>query len=245
LPAAPGTKGGGLPVEKPAKAYTKEDAMRILRLAEEIRSPEKAESRVDLKTVSNGTASVYDMKILRSNEHRAHIEFLGPPEERGRRMLARQRNYWSTFPDSHRVVSISRREMIGNSVFAVADIFQIDPDVDYDPTIVGETVENGVKLLKLECKARHDEAPYAKIEYWVEEATSFPVHADFYSTSGKHLKSLYIETRKQLAGRERPETVRMEDAVTKGRTSWWTTKEMKSANIPDNVFTQEFLKAGR
>ncbi len=107
--------------------YTPAQAMQILKTAEEIRSPEKCEASVDLKTVSEGKETVYDMRLLRSTERRAHVEFLAPPEERGRRMLAKARNYWSTFPDSKRVVAISRKEMIGNSVFAVADIFQIDP----------------------------------------------------------------------------------------------------------------------
>lgn len=227
------------------RKWTKDQAKKILRLAEEIRSPEKAEALVDLKTVADGNSSVYDMKILRSTGHRAHIEFLGPAEERGRRMLAKERNYWSTFPDSKRVVPISRREMIGNSVFAVADIFQIDTDEDYEPTIVAEETENGVKMLKLDCAAKHDDAPYHRIEYWVEDGTSFPVKAKFYGVSGKHLKSLFIEARKQLAGRERPETVRMDDAVIKGRASWWKTKSMTPANIPENVFTTDFLKSGR
>lgn len=244
-PTAPAPTAPALVADKSAKTYSKEDAMRILKLAEEIRSPETAESRVDLKTVAESGTSVYDMKILRSTGHRAHIEFLGPAEERGRRMLAKDRNYWSTFPDSNRVVAISRREMIGNSVFAVADIFQIDAEQDYTPTIVGEEMENGLKLIHLDCAARHDKAPYHRIEYWVEAGTSFPVRARFYGLSGKHLKSLFIETRAQLAGRSRPETVRMEDAVVKGRTSWWKTKTMKSAKVPDNVFTTDYLQRGR
>lgn len=227
------------------KKWSKDQAKKILKLAEEIRSPEKAEALVDLKTVAAEGSSVYDMKILRSTGHRAHIEFLGPAEERGRRMLAKERNYWSTFPDSKRVVPISRREMIGNSVFAVADIFQIDTDEDYDPSIVAEETEGGITMFKLDCAARHEDAPYHRIEYWVEAGTSFPVKAKFYGVSGKHLKSLFVEARKQLAGRERPETVRMEDAVIKGRASWWKTKSMVAANVPDNVFTTDYLKSGR
>lgn len=225
--------------------YTTQQAMKILRIAEEIRSPEKCEASVDLKTVQDGKDTVYDMRILRSTDHRAHVEFLAPAEERGRRMLARQHSYWSTFPDSKRVVAISRKEMIGNSVFAVADIFQIDPEDDYDPEIVAEEVENGVKLLKLNLKGKHPDVPYDRIEYWVEEKDSFPVKAKFYGVSGKHLKSLTIEERTQLAGRLRAGVTKMVDEVVKGHVSWWKTKTMKEMTVPDNVFTKEYLGQGR
>jgi outer membrane lipoprotein-sorting protein len=228
----------------PAKKYTKAQAEAILREAEEIRSLEKAEILVDLKTVSGKQETTYDMKILRSTERRAFIDFVGPPEERGRKMLAKGQSYWSTFPDSKRVVAISRREMIGNSAFALADIFQLDAENDYDTEIVGEEKEGATDLLKLELKGKHDEAPYARIEYWVETKGSFPVKARFYSTSGKHLKTMTVESRKEIAGRLRPEVSKMVDEVTVGRVSWWKTRAMTPANVPDQIFSKDYLKSG-
>jgi outer membrane lipoprotein-sorting protein len=242
-PAAASPAAAAAP-SKPVKR-TKEEAMKILKTAEEIRSPEKAESNVSVKTVQDGKDSVYDMHILHSTERRAFVDFLAPKEERGRRMLARGRSYWSTFPDSKRVVAISRKEMIGNSVFAVADLFQIDPQADYDPEIVAEETENNVKLLKLNLKGKHDEVPYDRIEYWVEEDGWFPVRAKFYGVSGKHLKTLITENRKQIAGRLRPEVTRMIDEVVKGHVSWWETKDMTPREFPDTVFTKEYLQQGR
>lgn len=227
-----------------AGKWTKAQAMEILKIAEEIRSLDKAEITVDLKNVADKHETIYDLKILRSTENRAHIEFLGPKEERGRRMLAKGMSYWSTFPDSKKVVAISRREMIGNSAFALADIFQLDAEKDYDPEIVAEEAVDKAKALKLDLKAKHDEAPYARIEYWVEAEGYFPIKAKFYGVSGKHLKTMTMETRKEIAGRVRPEVSKMVDEVTKGHVSWWKTKSMTAANVPDNVFTKEYLKSG-
>lgn len=228
----------------PAKKYTKKQAVDILNEAEKIRSLEKAEVLVDLKTVSGKQETVYDMKILRSTERRAYIDFVGPQEERGRKMLAKGQSYWSTFPDSKKVVAISRREMIGNSAFALADIFQLDAENDYDTEIVGEEKANGQDLLKLELKGKHDEAPYARIEYWVEVKGSFPVKASFFSTSGKHLKTMTVETRKEIGGRLRPEVSKMVDEVTADRVSWWKTKSMTAAEVPDQIFSKDYLKSG-
>lgn len=228
----------------PASSFTKQEAETVLRTAEDIRSLEKAEVLVDLKTLEAKRETTYELKILRSTERRAHIEFQAPAEERGRRMLARGMQYWSTFPDSRRVVAISRREMIGNSAFALADIFQLDAENDYNATIVAQEKRGDADLLKLDLKAKRDEAPYARIEYWVEAKGYFPVEARFYGVSGKHLKTMTVESRKEIAGRLRPEISKMVDEAAKGHVSWWKTKAMTPENPPDQVFTKDYLRSG-
>lgn len=223
--------------------WTKDQAIEILKIAEDIRSPDKAVINADLKTISNKKESLYDMRILRSTDQRAYLEFLGPPEEIGRRMLAKGRRYWSTFPDSKRVVAISKKEMIGNSVFALADMFQIDADTDYDPTIEDLETIDGKEALRLELKAKHDDAPYDHITYWVENGSSFPLKAKFYGVSGKHLKTLTVESVGILAGRKRPDITKMKDETVEGHISWWKTKKMIREEIPDNVFSKDYLSS--
>jgi hypothetical protein len=227
--------------DAPAK-ISKEEAKEILRRAEEIRCLEQAEVSVELTNVEADQKIVYDLRILNSTERRAYVEFLAPPEERGRKMLAQGRNYWSTFPDSKRIVTISKREMIGNSAFAMADIFQLDPEADYDPEVVAHEEQDGVALLKLDLKGKHDDVPYARVRYWVEEKGYFPVKAEFYGLSGKAIKVLTVEARKELGGMMRPEVSRMEDLVKKGHTSFWRTKSMTPKKVPDTVFTKDYLK---
>ncbi len=225
------------------QGWTKEMSKTVLKNAEEIRSLEKAEVTVDLKTIEGKKTTIYDLKILRSTGDRAYLEFVGPAEEKGRKMLAKGRSYWSTFPDSKRIVAISRKEMIGNSAFALADIFQLDSEKDYDPEIVGEETMDQVKVLKLSLKSKHPDTPYASILYWVEKDGYFPYRAQFYGISGKHLKTMTIDTRKQIAGRLRPEVTKMVDEIARGHVSWWKTKTMNAADVPDHVFLKEYLKS--
>ena len=219
------------------------DPRAIMRRAEEIRAPESSEMKVKLDTTSAVRSSSYTMKILASTGHRSYSEFIAPAEERGRRMLALGRNYFSTLPDSKRVVPISRRELIGNSAFAVADLFQIDTEKEYEPKITGtETVDNAAAT-RLELTAISDDAPYAKIHYYVRPADSFPVLARFYGVSGKLLKTLTVISRKELAGEIRPDQLRMDDNVTKGKFSIWTTESMVKKKVADRVFTREYLQS--
>lgn len=229
-------------------------AKEIMLRAEEIRAPQKSEGRVRLDTTSRRQSSSYTMKVLASTSRRSYSEFLAPAEERGRRMLALGRNYFSTLPDSKRVVPISRRELIGNSAFAIADLFQIDTEREYEPVIVGEEIiaikpdptkptTDRIKTLKIDLKAVTDDAPYARIVYHVEPETSFPVMAKFYGVSGKQLKTLTVVSRAHLAGMIRPNRLRMDDNITKGKFSTWTTLSLQKKTIPDRIFTREYLQS--
>jgi hypothetical protein len=220
--------------------FTKQKAVEVLKTAEKIRSLDKAEIGVTLTSDADGKTTKYDLQILRS-KNRAYVEFLTPEEERGRKMLAVEHKYYSKFADSKKVVTISPREMLGNSVFAIADLFQLDADKDYDPTIIARETYGGVPCLKLELLKKHDEAPYARIIYIVEEKGYFPVVAQFFSETKKHLKTMTVEKRKKIAGRLRPELLKMKDEVVKDKVSFWLTKTMVGRDIPDQVFTKEYL----
>ena len=228
--------------KKTVPQKVEDDVNTILATAEEIRSPKQAEIFVNLVTTQAKQKTSYEMKILRSTERRAHIDFLGPKEERGRRMLAQGNRYWSTFPSSRRVVAISRKEMIGNSAFALADIFQMDAEKDYNAKIVERTTIAKKAVLKLQLDAKHEDSPYFKIFYWVEVDGYYPVQAEFYGFSGNLLKTMTVGPRKKLAGRERPESLIMKDEVIVGRRSVWNTQKMRQYQFPDHVFTKEYLK---
>lgn len=228
-------------VVKPPMPYTKEMAVEVMKSAEKIRCVDHAEVDVTLTNQQDAKKTIYDLSILRSTGRRAFVEFRAPDEERGRKMLAVERNYWSKFPDSKRVVAISRREMIGNSAFAIADLFQLDAEADFDPTIVGKEMCEKVACLRLLLKAKHDEAPYAQVNYWVEESGYFPLKAEFFGESSKKLKTMTVETRRPIAGMIRPETLKMVDDVTQGHQSRWKTRRMEKRSIPDQVFSKEYL----
>ena len=226
---------------RPTTTYTKENALEVMRTAEKIRCLDQAEIDVTLTNQEGAKKTSYELNILRSSGKRAFVSFQAPEEEVGRKMLAVGSNYWSKFPDSRRVVAISRREMIGNSAFAIADLFQLDAERDFDPVIVGKEVCDKVSCLRLLLTAKSDDAPYAKVNYWVEEVGYFPIKAEFFGESAKKLKTMSIEARQQLAGMIRPELVRMVDDVTEGHTSMWKTRKMEGRNIPDQVFNKEYL----
>lgn len=217
-------------------------AYKIVKTAENFRSIPRSKSKITIKTIKAGKTTSYDINILSSTDKKAYLEFTAPPEEHGRRMLAIGKKYWSKFPDSRRVVPIHRRELIGNSAFVVADLFAIDVDQDYTPKIIKHVIINKIKCILVRLIKKHNGAPYYRIDYYTTEKNYYPVKANFYSMSGKHIKTMIIEKSKKLAGKLRPSVMKMKDEVTKDRISWWYTKKIIITTIPENVFTKAYLR---
>ncbi len=219
-----------------------EDATKIIKKAESIRTIERARSRVSVITVNGKTKTRYQMSVLQGSERRAYLEFTKPKEEVGRRMLAIKTRYWSKFPDSRRVVSISRKEAIGNSAFAIADVFQMDVDDDYSAKKIGEETFANKRSYKIELNAKNTSAPYHRILYFVRAEDSQPIKAEFYAPSGVLLKVMTVEKSKKIIGMMRPSLLKMVDHVVKGRVSWWRTHGSEIAKVRDEVFTKAYLK---
>ena len=221
------------------KSFNKKHAQEAIKKAETLRSVDHSESSVDLESFSkNAKENIkYQLKILRSTNLRAYLEFLAPDYERGRHMLAIGKKYWSKFPDSKRVVEISRKEAIGNTAFEMGDLFQIDADNDYDPV----DLQNEDSLTKITLISKHPDTTYNKIEYYLT-SDNYPVKAKFYGVSNKHIKTMYIEKSAKLAGMKRPSVLKMIDEINQGKYSVWTTKKLKLKNIPDSIFSTSYLK---
>jgi hypothetical protein len=78
--------------------------------------------------------------------------------------------------------------------------------------------------------------------YWVRVSNSFPVKAEFYSVSERLLKTCRYENFKTLGGRARPARLVLQDALKKGEESILDYSDLRSRDLPDRMFTKEFLR---
>ena len=60
---------------------------------------------------------------------------------------------------------------------------------------------------------------YQRVLFWVKAANSHPVKAEFYTASGRLLKTALYEKFERMAGKLRPTRLVMEDALRKGEQS--------------------------
>jgi hypothetical protein len=76
----------------------------------------------------------------------------------------------------------------------------------------------------------------------VRESDSAPHKAEFYSASNRLLKTCTYERYEKLLGRQRPIRLVMTDALHIDEKSVLNYSEMKLRDLPDKVFTKDYLK---
>jgi hypothetical protein len=102
--------------------------------------------------------------------------------------------------------------------------------------------DRGEKYNVLELVAVDRSVTYQRVVYWVREANSAPHKAEFYSLSNRLLKTCTYENYEKMAGKLRPTRLVMEDPLHVGDRSVLEYGAMKLRDIPDKVFTKDYLK---
>jgi hypothetical protein len=75
----------------------------------------------------------------------------------------------------------------------------------------------------------------------VKQSNFWPHHAEFYSLSNRLLKTARYTNYQSMLGKQRPTRLIMEDALRKGEESVLEYSAMKLRDLPDKVFTKEYL----
>ena len=113
---------------------------------------------------------------------------------------------------------------------------------DYNPKIVRTETIEGQRYTVLELTAIDRSVTYQRVLYWVNEATSAPYRAEFYSVSNRLLKSCTYGKFENVLGKLRPTQLVMTDALHQGEKSVLDYTGMKLRELPDKVFTKDYLK---
>ncbi len=144
------------------------------------------------------------------------------------------------------MVRVGARQNFGGGDFSNADIFRLSLIRDYDPVLAGEETVDGQDCYRLELKARDRQVAYDRVVYWVRrDGTFHPVRADYYTLSGKNLKSLALSQVKPLGGRSRPTLLTMESRVDEGsRTRLEFLTIQDDPKLDDRLFSPGALERG-
>ncbi len=141
----------------------------------------------DITTKENETTNqaVYQIKC-RGND--ALAEVTSPPRQKGEVIIFNDRVLWFYKPGLKKPVSISARQKLMGQA-ANGDIASTQYFRDYDGTVLGEEVVDGVKTYKLELVAKAKNVTYDKIRYWISKSQKLGVKAEYLTVSGDVFKS--------------------------------------------------------
>lgn len=219
------------------------DANELVAQADAIRFPrETFETEI---TVTNYRDSVpRDVRryqvLSRGNDHTIVLT-LSPASERGQALLMRERDLWIFMPTVSQPVRLSLSQRLTGQV-ANGDLARANFAGDYDAQWAGTETVDGVEAHVLDLKARSRDVTYARVRYWVTTEDNRPVKAEFYAVSGRLLKTSSYDAFRELVGRERPTRLVLHDALREGEYSVLEYETMTLRNLPERMFTREYLR---
>ena len=158
---------------------------------------------------------------VRATNDASVAETLEPARFRGSLILQVGRNMWLTRPGLSKPIPVSPRQRISGQA-ANGDIAATNYAADYQGVLKGREVVDGQAFVILDLTARHKRTTYDRIVYWISEDRQIGVKAEFYSLSGKLLKTATFQYDQEIQyeGRSIPFVSRMEirDALTDAST---------------------------
>lgn len=224
------------PAEDPA-------AKAIVEKADQIRFPaESFEVEVDVTNLTDGQVTdTRKYKILSKGNENTIVQVTEPASDRGQAMLMRGRDLWIFLPNISQPVRLSLSQRLTGQV-ANGDLARANFAGDYRPRLLRTEKVDNADCLVLELMAVDRGVTYARVLYWVRQANSHPVKAEFYSVSERLLKTCRYENFKTLGGRVRPTRLVLQDALRKGDESILDYSDLKLRDLPDRMFTKEYLR---
>jgi outer membrane lipoprotein-sorting protein len=237
------------PVPQPAAAAAEPEsvvdpvAQEILLHADRIRFP-KESFQVDVGIVTrraDQSTETRRYQVLSKGNDRTLVITTEPASERGQTLLMNDRNLWVFLPNVSQPVRLSLAQRLTGQV-ANGDLARANFTGDYHPRILRSEIIDGEPHHVLELTGVDRSVTYPRVLFWVKQKNFHPHKAEFYSLSNRLLKTCRYENFRTMAGRLRPTRLVMDDALRAGEQSILEYDDMKLRELPDKLFTKEYLR---
>lgn len=130
--------------------------------------------------------------LVKAVDDSSVAETLEPARFKGSKLLQVDRNMWLTRPGLSKPIPISPRQRMSGQA-SNGDIAATNYAGDYDAQLSGTQTLEGDVCHVLDLNAKHKRTTYDRIRYWVSVKRGVGLKAEFYSVSGKLLKTARFE----------------------------------------------------
>lgn len=234
----------GLTAESSTPAASDDaEARSIVEKADQVRFPtEGFQVDVAITSAAGGqTADVRKYRVLSKGNTNSVVMITEPASERGQILLMKGRDLWVFMPDVSQPIRLALSQRLTGQV-ANGDLARANFAGDYNAKLLRTEKIGGDSYYVLELTGIDRGVTYQRVVYWVREKDFWPYRAEFYSLSNRLLKTCTYENFKTMEGRKRPTRLIMEDALRSGEQSVLEYGNMKLRDLPDKIFTKDYLK---
>jgi outer membrane lipoprotein-sorting protein len=175
-------------------------------------------------------------EVSQKGTDKTYVEFMSP-REKGEHLLMLGDDMWIYLPDTSRPVRITPLERLSGDA-SNGDVARTNYAVDYAPVYLRTEKVGAEECHVLELTAKRKGSTYQKIEYWLRVQDARPVKAEFYLTSGKHIKSATFDEYQQSGGRSLLHKLTLYDQIRHNSHSVLEYSGAAQRNLPDKLFYQ-------
>jgi hypothetical protein len=222
-----------------------EDALArsIVEKADLVRFPAQGfQVDVEILTTRDGQRTeARKYRVLTKGNENAVVMTTEPASERGQILLMKARELWAFLPNVSQPVRLSLAQRLTGQV-ANGDLARANFGGDYTAKLLRNDTVDRENYYVLELTAVDRAVTYPRVVYWVRQGNGSPHKAEFYSLSNRLLKTCTYEKFQTMAGRVRPTRLVMSDVLRQGEQSVLDYSDMKLRDLPDKVFTKDYLK---
>lgn len=216
----------------------------LLTRVDEYRNFKNTAFSFDLELVSeekDKAAKTFGMHAKILNSHTSLVVYREPVREQGKALLMNGRHLWFFSKMAKKPIRITpQQRLLGEA--SNGDVASTDFSGDYQPQFAPDIkAEANQRVLQLNAKP-DSLAAYHKILLWVDASNAQPQKAEFYTESGKHLKTAYYTRFEALAALDsKPQLVELEihNALTEGSITRMRYSNFQTEDLQENQFRPE------
>jgi outer membrane lipoprotein-sorting protein len=175
-------------------------------------------------------------EVSQKGTEKTYVEFLSP-REKGQHLLMLGDDMWVYLPDTSRPIRITPLERLSGDA-SNGDVARTNYAVDYSPVYLRTEKVGAAECYVLDLTAKRKGSTYQRILYWLRVEDARPVRAEFYLTSGKHIKSASFDDYLQTGGRTLLHKLTLYDEIRHNSHSVLEYSNPAPRDLPDKLFYQ-------
>ncbi len=216
-----------------------QDANKLLKEVDDNLMPESYEAyRKLINEEPDGSKKEFTFYTVKKGKDKIAMLYLSPASEKGRSTLRLGENMWLYIPNVNKPIRITSLQSVVGGVFNNADIMQLEYSFEYD----AEFDKGTEKEYILNLKAKNKTVAYDKLKMWITKEDKILRKVEAYSASGMLIKTLEFKEDKNFGGGlVRPSAIETYSPLYKDYRSIMIYQAIKKRQLPDEVFTQNYM----
>jgi outer membrane lipoprotein-sorting protein len=175
-------------------------------------------------------------EVSQKGTDKTYVDFMSP-REKGEHLLMLGDDMWVYLPDTSRPVRITPLERLTGDA-SNGDVARTNYAADYSTGFLRTEKVGAVECYVLDLTAKRKGATYQRILYWLRVPDARPVRAEFYLTSGKHIKSATFDEYAPSSGKELLRRLTLYDEIRHNSHSVLEYSGAAPRSLPDKLFNQ-------